>query len=218
MKVTRNRNVVLAAEEAKGETRLFVEFLYADQETSVSKWVLSTASTDVWLFIVSYTILEKIAMYADPLINFFQTHWRGNVGLSVPHEKVHFISREDSAKAIVEVLGALPAAASLQNKTYNTDTKSFLILWETGWYTRKVSGEKNWIFPNVSKEVWLRLTMNQKDLVGPLSFPCNEAANLVGLMDIVTGGLPYNYGSVKRNSLLTVILKTTLSKLIKVNL
>ncbi|WP_034550644.1 NmrA family NAD(P)-binding protein [Carnobacterium funditum] len=173
-------NVVLAAEEAKVKHVIFVSF-YADQENNPFQMspFYGYATRRLACSSLSYTILKN-AMYADPLINYLpELIERGNVVYPVPHEKVSFISREDSAKAIVEVA----ADASLQNKTYTLTQNRSYTMRELADTLSKVSGEKIGFSPMSLKK--FAQTYDEPKGFGGLLVSMYEAANC-GLMDIVT--------------------------------
>lgn len=173
-------NVVLAAEEAKVNHVIFVSF-YADQENNPFQMspFYGYASRRLASSALSYTVLKN-AMYADPLIEYLsELIERGNVVYPVPHEKVSFISREDSAGAIVEVA----KDASLQNKTYTLTQNRSYTMKELADVLSDVSGEEIGFAPMSLKE--FAQAYDEPKGFGALLSSMYEAANR-GLLDIVT--------------------------------
>lgn len=173
-------NVVMAAEEAKVKHLVFVSF-YADQEENPFQMspFYGYASRRLACSSLSYTVVKN-AMYADPLITYLpELIERGNVVYPVPHEKVSFISREDSAKAIVEVV----TDESLQNQTYTlTENRSYTMK-ELADVLSKVSGEAIGFDPMSLEE--FGKTYDEPKGFGALLSSMYQAVNL-GLLDIVT--------------------------------
>lgn len=173
-------NVVQAAEEAKVKHLIFVSF-YADQENSPFQMspFYGYASRRLASSSLTYTIIKN-AMYADPLVNYLpELIERGNVIYPVPHEKVSYISREDSAKAIIEV--ALDA--SLQNQTYTLTQNRTFTMKELADTLSDVSG-KTIGFSPMSLDEFAQI-YDEPEGFGALLSSMYKAANM-GLLDIVT--------------------------------
>ncbi|MFO8068694.1 MAG: NAD(P)H-binding protein [Alkalibacterium sp.] len=174
-------NVVLAAEEAKVKHLIFVSF-YADQENNPFQMspFYGYASRRLACSSLSYTIMKN-AMYADPLISYLpELIESGNVVYPVPHEKISFISRADSAKAIV----AVAADASLQNQTYTLTQDRSYTMTELADTLSDVADEKIGFSP--MSLVAFAQTYDEPKGFGVLLASMYEAANR-GLLDIVTG-------------------------------
>lgn len=173
-------NVVEAAEKAKVKHLIFISF-YADQENSPFQMspFYGYASRRLASSSLSYTVIKN-AMYADPLISYLpELIERGNVVYPVPHEKVSFISRENSAQAIVEVA----RDATLQNQTYTlTQNRSYTMV-ELADTLSEVSGKKIGFSPMSLEE--FAQTYDEPEGFGVLLSSMYEAANR-GLLDTIT--------------------------------
>ncbi|GEK88575.1 Uncharacterized conserved protein YbjT, contains NAD(P)-binding and DUF2867 domains [Alkalibacterium putridalgicola] len=173
-------NVVTAAEEAEVKQFIFVSF-YADQENNPFQMspFYGYASRRLASSKLSYTVIKN-AMYADPLVSYLpELIERKNVVYPVPHEKVSYISREDSAKAIVEVAGD----ATLQNRTYTLTQDRSYTMRELADTLSDVSRKKIGFEP-LSLEEFAE-TYDEPEGFGALLASMYKAANL-GLLDIVT--------------------------------
>lgn len=173
-------NVIEAAEEAKVKHLVFVSF-YADQENNPFQMspFYGYATRRLASSSLSYTVIKN-AMYADPLISYLpELIERGNVVYPVPHEKVSYISREDSAKAIVEVA----KDASLQNQTYTLTQNRAYTMMELADVLSEVSGKDIGFSPMSLKE--FARTYDEPVGFGELLSSMYEAADR-GLLDIVT--------------------------------
>jgi len=174
-------NVVLAAEEAKVGHFIFISF-YADQENNpfLMSPFYGYASRRLACSSLSYTVIKN-AMYADPLVSYLsELEGRGKVVYPVPHEKVSFISRQDSARAIVSVA----VDPSLHNQTYTlTQNRSYTMV-ELAETLSQVSGSELGFEP-MSVDEFARV-YDEPEGFGPLLASMYKAANL-GLLDTVTG-------------------------------
>lgn len=108
-------NAIVAAEKAGVKHFIFVGF-FADQVTSPFHMApfFAYANTRLACSSLSHTIVKN-AMYTDPLVPYLPELIEGKKLIyPVKHGRISFISREDSARAIVKV--ALDK--ELQEKTY----------------------------------------------------------------------------------------------------
>ena len=104
VRVPESENVIGAAEEMKVGHFIFASF-FCDQEDSPFHMSPFFGYTTRRLACskLKYTVLKN-AMYADPLIPYLpELQEMGKLIYPVPHGKISFISREESAKAIVKV-------------------------------------------------------------------------------------------------------------------
>ncbi|SFB99693.1 Uncharacterized conserved protein YbjT, contains NAD(P)-binding and DUF2867 domains [Alkalibacterium subtropicum] len=173
-------NVVTAAEEAQVKQLIFISF-YADQENNPFQMspFYGYASRRLASSSLSYTIIKN-AMYADPLVGYLpELIERGKVVYPVPHEKVSYISREDSAKAIVEVA----RDETLQNRIYTLTQDRSYTMRELADTLSEVLTEKI-AFDPMSLEEFAE-TYDEPEGFGVLLASMYEAANQ-GLLDIVT--------------------------------
>lgn len=173
-------NVVMAAEEAEVKQFIFVSF-YADQENNPFQMspFYGYASRRLASSSLSYTVIKN-AMYADPLLSYLpELIERKNVVYPVPHEKVSYISREDSAKAIVEVA----RDSGLWNQSYTLTQDRSYTMRELADTLSDVSREKIGFAPMSLEE--FAETYDEPEGFGSLLASMYEAANL-GLLDIVT--------------------------------
>lgn len=115
VRVPEFENAVVAAEEARVKHFLFVGF-YADQENNPFHMspFFGYANRRLAASNLEYTIVKN-AMYADPLVSYLpELIEKGHLLYPVKYGKISFISREDSARAIVKVA----MNQELQGKTY----------------------------------------------------------------------------------------------------
>ncbi|MDZ7834239.1 MAG: NmrA family NAD(P)-binding protein [Alkalibacterium sp.] len=172
--------MVLAAEEAEVGHFIFISF-YADQENNpfLMSPFYGYASRRLACSSLSYTVIKN-AMYADPLVSYLsELEDRGKVVYPVPHEKVSFISRQDSARAIVSVA----VDPSLHNQTYTlTQNRSYTMV-ELAETLSQVSGSELGFEP-MSMEEFAQV-YDEPSGFGPLLASMYEAANL-GLLNTVT--------------------------------
>jgi len=173
-------NVVQAAEEAGVKQFIFVSF-YADQENNPFQMspFYGYASRRLVSSSLSYTVIKN-AMYADPLLSYLpELIERKNVVYPVPHEKVSYISREDSARAIVDVA----RDEGLQGQTYTLTQDRSYTMRELADTLSDVSREKIGFEP-ISLEEFAEI-YDEPEGFGTLLASMYEAANR-GLLDIVT--------------------------------
>lgn len=139
VRVPEVENVIKAAESAGVKHFLFVGF-FADQENNPFHMspFFGYANRRLAASDLNYTIVKN-SMYADPLVSYIpELIESGKLPYPVRYGKISFISREDSAKAIVKIA----QDKSLQGKTYTLTQNRNYTMVELASLLSKVSNHK----------------------------------------------------------------------------
>lgn len=180
VRVPEFENAIIAAEKAGVKHFLFVGF-YADQENNPFHMApfFGYANRRLAASNLAYTIVKN-AMYTDPLVPYLpELIERGKLLYPVGYGKISFISREDSARAIVKVA----MDKRLQGKTYTLTQDRNYTMVELAEILSKVSGSEIKFNPLTVKE--FGELYDQPKGFGPVLASLYEAGNR-GLLSTIT--------------------------------